>query len=60
MTARLIDLAAAADYLGRTPGAVRKLVYRREIPFVKQGRTLRFDLRQLDDWIASHTVAAET
>lgn len=55
---RLLTAAEAAEYLGRTEGAVRQLVYRREIPFVKQGRVLRFDVRELDRWIDDHTVDA--
>lgn len=56
---RLLDVPAAAEYLGTTPDALRKLVQRRQIPFMRQGkRTLRFDIRQLDAWIADRTTQA--
>lgn len=58
MAARLLDSAAAAEYLGITPRHLRELVYRREVPFVKVGRSLRFDLRRLDRWIAAHSSEA--
>lgn len=56
---RLLNVPAAADYLGTTPDAVRKLVQRRQIPFMRQGkRALRFDIRQLDAWISERTTQA--
>lgn len=58
MTARLVDQAGAAEYLGTTERHVRELKYRREIPFVKLGRSLRFDIRDLDRWIEDNKVAA--
>lgn len=59
MTPRLLDVAAAAEYLSTTEAALKKKVTRREIPFVRVGkRAIRFDVRQLDDWIDEHTVEA--
>jgi excisionase family DNA binding protein len=34
-------------------GALRNLVYRRQIPFVKLGRSLRFDKKALDQFLES-------
>ena len=34
-------------------GALRNLVYRRQIPFVKLGRSLRFDKKALDQLLES-------
>jgi excisionase family DNA binding protein len=48
---RLLKLADAAEYLGTTPRHIRELQYRRELPFVKIGRSVRFDLRDLDLYI---------
>lgn len=48
---RLVDIAATAAYLGTTERHIRELVYTRRIPFVKIGRALRFDVRDLDRWI---------
>lgn len=59
ITPRLLTPDQAAEYLGTTRGALLKLAQRRRIPFVRQGpKTLRFDVRQLDEWIDDHTVEA--
>lgn len=56
---RLLTPEQAATYLGTTKGALIKLAQRRAIPHVRQGpKTLRFDIRQLDEWIAEHTIEA--
>lgn len=56
---RLVDAAEAAAYLGLTEVALRSKVQRREVPFVRVSkRQLRFDVRQLDEWIAERTVEA--
>lgn len=51
MPGRLLDTDAAAEYLGYTPKQLRSLVERRQVPFMKVGRALRFDIRRLDRWI---------
>lgn len=51
MAGRLLDTNAAADYLGYTPTQLRNLVQRRQVPFMKVGKSLRFDIRRLDRWI---------
>jgi excisionase family DNA binding protein len=56
---RLLTVAETAEYLGRTEGAIRKLILRREISFVKHGRVIRLDVRELDRWIDNDTVPAE-
>lgn len=58
MAARLVDQAGAAEYLGTTERHIRELKYRREIPFVKVGRSLRFDLRDLERWIEANKTGA--
>ena len=51
---RLLTVKEAAAYLGRrTPSAVYKLVARHEIPVVRHGRNVRFDVRELNKWIES-------
>lgn len=55
---RYLDVAGAATYLGIKERQVRSLVYRREIPFTKVGRLVRFDIQQLDAWLESNTVPA--
>jgi excisionase family DNA binding protein len=37
-----------AEYLGTTVASLYSKIWRREIPFVKLGRSVRFDIRELD------------
>ena len=51
MARRYLTALEAADYLGLTLGALRMRVARRRIPFCRQGRWIRFDVRALDAWM---------
>ncbi|MGH7343028.1 MAG: helix-turn-helix domain-containing protein [Candidatus Rokuibacteriota bacterium] len=53
----LIDKAAVAERLGTTERHVRQLVTDRRIPFVKVGRSLRFDPAAIEEWIAENSRA---
>lgn len=55
---RLLTAAEAGEYLGRTEDAMRQAVHRRQIPFVKTGKLLRFDVRDLEQWINERRVEA--
>jgi excisionase family DNA binding protein len=48
---RLVDIHYVAAYLGVTVRHVRRLVQEGRIPFFKWGRLLRFDLREIADWL---------
>ena len=50
-TQRLVDTDAVAVYLSLTPAAISHMVQRHQIPFVRLGRRVRFDLRQIDRWV---------
>lgn len=58
MNKRLLTPAEAAEYLGRTEDAIRQMVHRRQVPFVKTGKLLRFDIRDLNEWINERKVKA--
>lgn len=47
------DTCGVAEYLGRTPAAIRALAMRRKIPFRKVNGRLMFLLDELDSWIES-------
>ena len=49
--ARLLNVREAAHYLGTTPKTLYTMAWRREIVFVKIGRSLRFDVRDLEQMI---------
>jgi excisionase family DNA binding protein len=48
---RFLDVEAVADYLSLSPYTIRTWVKTGRIPFVKLGRSVRFDLRELDIWL---------
>lgn len=53
---RLLTVRQAAKYLGTTVATLYSKVWRREIPFIKWGRSVRFDLVDLDDLIEQSKV----
>lgn len=56
---RLLNVRDAARYLGTTPATLYTKVWRREIPFVKFGRSLRFDVKDLEALIEGSKVKPE-
>ena len=48
---RLLNVREAAKFLGTTEKTLYSRVWKREIVFVKIGRSLRFDLRDLEQMI---------
>jgi excisionase family DNA binding protein len=53
---RLLNVREAARYLGTTPKTLYTMAWRREIVFVKIGRSLRFDVRDLEHMIEEKKV----
>lgn len=51
---RLLTVDEAAEYLGYTPAAIRHMVAKGQLPAVRNGRTVRFDVVDLDCWIEEH------
>jgi excisionase family DNA binding protein len=51
MLRRLLNVIECAHYIASTPLNVYQMVSKRLIPFVKIGRSTRFDLRAIDAWI---------
>jgi excisionase family DNA binding protein len=56
---RLMNIREAAHYLGTTPATLYTKIWRREIPFIKIGRSVRFDIRDLELLIEQSRVRAE-
>lgn len=48
---RLLTVKQAARFLATTPKTLYSMVWRREIVFVKIGRSVRFDLKDLEQMI---------
>jgi len=53
---RLLNVGETAQYLGLQVETVYKKARLRELPFVKVGRALRFDVEALGRFIEEHTV----
>jgi excisionase family DNA binding protein len=53
---RLLNVREAAQYLGLKVDTVYKKSRLRELPAVKVGRALRFDIEALDRFIEQHTI----
>ena len=49
---RLVPVDTAAKYLGVSRATVERLVHRGELPIVKIGGSTRYDVGDLDDYIA--------
>lgn len=52
---RLLNVEEAARYIGLEVDTVYKKARLRELPSVKVGRALRFDVKALDRYIEQHT-----
>ena len=49
---RVLHTAPAADYIGKTESTLEKWrVTGGGPPFIKSGRTIVYDIRDLDDWL---------
>jgi excisionase family DNA binding protein len=55
---RLLNAKEAARYLGFEVDTVYKKARLRELPSVKVGRALRFDVQALERYVEQHTIAA--
>jgi hypothetical protein len=45
---RLLTAAEAGVYIGRSTPAIRMMTYKRQLPCVRDGRSVRYDIRDLD------------
>lgn len=54
VTKRLYSIKEAAIYLGRSENAVREIIWAGKIPFVKDGRRILLDIRDMDEWIEAN------
>ncbi len=53
---RLLNVREAAQYLGLEVDTVYKKARLREVPCVKVGRAVRFDVKALERFIEQHTI----
>jgi len=50
-TARLLTIQQAASYLAASPWAIRRLLMRRVLPYVKIGKRFNITREDLDTWV---------
>lgn len=53
---RLLTVKEAAQYLGLAEDTVYRKARMRELPYVKVGRALRFDVKALESYIDRNTI----
>lgn len=51
---RLYSVKEAAIYLGRTAWALREMLWAGKIPYIRDGRRILLDIRDMDNWIEKH------
>lgn len=51
---RLYTVKEAAKYLGRSPWAIRHLIWEGHLPEVRQGRRVMVDVVDMDQYIERH------
>ncbi len=51
---RLYSIPEAGQYLGRTVWSVREMVYTGKIPYIRDGRRMFLDIRDMDSWIENN------
>lgn len=51
---RLFSVKEAGRYLGRSPWAIRHLIWEGHLPQVRQGRRVMVDRVDMDHYIAKH------
>lgn len=48
---RLYNIKEGAVYLGRSVWALREMLWAGKMPYVKDGKRILLDIRDMDDWI---------
>lgn len=48
---KYIGVTGLAAYLAVSANTVRSWVWQRQIPYVKVGRLVRFDIAEVEDWL---------
>ena len=56
---RLYAIPEAAEYLGRTPWAIREMIWKGKLPAVRDGRRILLDINDLDYWIEANKVVRD-
>ena len=57
MNKKLVNIEELSAYLGLPISTIYTWTHQKKIPHVKMGRTLRFDLVEIDEWVDERKVA---
>ncbi|MFC1808387.1 helix-turn-helix domain-containing protein [Candidatus Omnitrophota bacterium] len=57
MNKRFISIQGLAQYIGVSVKTVRYWLLMRQIPYHKFGRSVRFDLQELEGWFQEHKIS---
>jgi excisionase family DNA binding protein len=55
---KIINISQAADLLKVAPSWVRYKVFKKQIPFLKVGRHIRFDESEIRNWLSKNSMGA--
>ena len=56
---RLYSIPEAGEYLGRSPWAVREMIWKGKLPAVGDRRRILLDVNDLDHWIEVNKVVRD-
>lgn len=51
----LLKIKDVSELIGTSPAGVYKMIYNRQIPFVKLGKRIRFKPAQISAWISKNS-----
>jgi len=53
---RYVGTQELSEYLGLTKGTLYVWVCQRKIPYLKVGKLVKFDLKEIDDWLTGKRI----
>ena len=59
MDKRFINIEELVQYIGVSKNTIYSWIWLKKIPYIKMGKLVRFDLREIDSWVAENHVAAK-
>ena len=55
VTRRLLSIGEASEYMGVSKRTLYRMIRGHQIPFLRIGRLVKFDLEQIEKWIAKQS-----
>ena len=59
MDRRFIGIKELEQYTGISRNTIYSWIWLKKIPYIKLGKLVRFDLKEIDGWVAENHVAAK-